>query len=77
MFYLVYFIPTVSTAPRERTDAMKLTKNKKKKMRKKQKRKQELLAIQLTQLEQLEAMKLHTDTASWIHSVDVCSKYIF
>jgi len=49
---------TVSTAPKEKHDGVKLTKNKKRKLRKKQKKNQELLEMQLQQLEQLELNKL-------------------
>ncbi|XP_052827901.1 SRSF protein kinase 2 isoform X9 [Octopus bimaculoides] len=42
----------VSTAPKERIDAVKMTKNKKKKLKKKLKRQQELMNLQLQQMEE-------------------------
>lgn len=43
----------VSTAPKERPDPSKMTKNKKKKLKKKMKRQQELMNLQLQQIEEI------------------------
>ncbi|GAB1601284.1 SRSF protein kinase 3-like isoform X3 [Argonauta hians] len=44
----------VSTAPKERAEGVKMTKNKKKKLKKKMKRQQELMNLQLQQMEETE-----------------------
>ncbi|CAE1332474.1 SRPK2 [Acanthosepion pharaonis] len=47
----------VSTAPKERPDPSKMTKNKKKKLKKKMKRQQELMNLQLQQIEEVTGEK--------------------
>lgn len=47
----------MSTAPKERPDPSKMTKNKKKKLKKKMKRQQELMNLQLQQIEEVTGEK--------------------